>query len=85
MAAYYARGKQGGLDNQYLGAAWGLALLAACAWRVVQSTTQGRIGAVAVMASVAAAFAFGTITDRERFRLDPLRYRPAEVPADLRA
>lgn len=85
VAAMWFRSKQGSEDNQYVGVAWAIGLLAAIAWRRAQDGPRTRRRADLVVAGALALALGGTAIDDSRLTLRQLKLDFVEVPADLRA
>ena len=84
-AALLFRAKQGGEDNQYIGLAWAMGLLAVLGWRRARDDAGAALWTDAIVAAVLAVAVAGTLADRDRFTLRGFRAHFVEVPAFLRA
>lgn len=79
------RAKQGGEDNQYLGTAWALALLAAAWWGAARADGRAALRADLVLAAVVGVALLGTSAGIGRLTVDGLRVQWVDSTADLRA
>lgn len=79
------RAKQGGEDNQYLGTAWALALLAAAWWGAARAERRPAFRADLVLAGVVVIAMLGTSANVGRLTVDGLAVTWVDTTADLRA
>lgn len=79
------RAKQGGEDNQYLGTAWALALLAAAWWGAARGERRAAFRADLVLAAVVVVALLGTSANVGRLTVNGLAVSWVDTTADLRA